>query len=89
MVLRGLYSALCSQPHTHALTFAQWFTLGPLASKKRVALGEMVPNGGTSLPKIFIGGEPLSGASGYSALAEAVEDGTLEGLLKKSGAKRI
>ena len=67
----------------------EWFTLGPAGSRKRVALGGMVPNGGTSLPKIFIGGEPLGGASGYSALAEAVEDGTLEGLLKKAGAKRV
>ncbi|KAJ1472105.1 hypothetical protein T484DRAFT_1976224 [Baffinella frigidus] len=66
----------------------EWFTLGGKGSQKRVALGDMVPNGGTSLPKIFIGGAPLTGASGYSALAEAVEEGTLEGLLQAANAKR-
>ena len=45
-----------------------WFTLGGKGSQLRVALGDMVPNGATSLPKIFIGEEPLTGASGYSAL---------------------
>mmetsp|Transcript_46140 Transcript_46140/g.116806 ORF Transcript_46140/g.116806 Transcript_46140/m.116806 type:complete len:185 (-) Transcript_46140:226-780(-) len=67
----------------------EWFTLGGRGSQMRVALGDMVENGGTSLPKIFIGGQPLGGASGYSALAAAVEDGTLEGLLKRSGAKKL
>mmetsp|Transcript_17272 Transcript_17272/g.16605 ORF Transcript_17272/g.16605 Transcript_17272/m.16605 type:complete len:192 (-) Transcript_17272:508-1083(-) len=67
----------------------EWFTLGGKGSQQRVAMGDMVPNGATSLPKIFIGGEPLTGASGYSALAEAVESGTLEGLLKASKAKIV
>ena len=49
----------------------------------------MVENGATSLPKIFIGGSPLGGASGYSALAAAVESGELEGLLKKAGARKM
>ena len=64
----------------------EWFLLGGKESQLRVAMGDMVPNGATSLPKIFIGGVPLTGASGYSALAEAVEDGSLDGLLKASGA---
>jgi hypothetical protein len=67
----------------------EWFTLGGKGSQLRVAMGDMVPNGATSLPKIFIGGEPLTGASGYSALAEAVEEGTLEGLLKAAKAKIV
>jgi hypothetical protein len=66
----------------------EWFTLGGKGSQLRVALGDMAPNGATSLPKIFIGGAPLTGASGYSALAEAVEDGSLEGLLEAANAKR-
>ena len=67
----------------------EWFTLGGRGSKTRTVLASMVENGATSLPKIFIGGEPLSGASGFSALAESVESGQLEGLLAKAGAKRI
>jgi hypothetical protein len=66
----------------------EWFALGGNGSKKRTALAGMVENGATSLPKIFIGGAPLGGASGYSALAEAIESGQLEGLLKSSGAKK-
>ena len=66
----------------------EWFTLGGRGSQMRVAMGDMVENGGTSLPKIFIAGKPLTGASGFTALAEAVEDGSLEVLLKKSGAKK-
>eukprot|EP00621_Florenciella_sp_RCC1693_P007830 CAMPEP_0182533414 /NCGR_PEP_ID=MMETSP1323-20130603/13670_1 /TAXON_ID=236787 /ORGANISM="Florenciella parvula, Strain RCC1693" /LENGTH=199 /DNA_ID=CAMNT_0024743293 /DNA_START=60 /DNA_END=659 /DNA_ORIENTATION=+ len=65
----------------------EWFALGPNGSQKRRVLGSMVENGATSLPKIFIGGTPLGGAAGYSALAESIESGELEGLLKKSGAK--
>ena len=67
----------------------EWFTLGGKGSMTRVALGSMVDNGGTSLPKIFIGGEPLSGASGYSALAEAVESGELEAKMKAAGVKKV
>jgi hypothetical protein len=66
----------------------EWFTLGPSGSQKRKVLGEQCENGATSLPKIFIGGQPLPGASGYSALADAIDGGTLEGLLKKAGAKK-
>ena len=54
-----------------------------------VQLGQMVENGATSLPKIFIGGKPLAGAAGYSALAASIESGELEGLLKKAGAKKL
>ena len=67
----------------------EWFTLGGRGSQIRVALADKVENGATSLPKIFIGGKPLEGASGYSALAKAAEDGTLEERLKAAGAKRI
>ena len=67
----------------------EWFVLGGRESQIRVALGDMAENGATSLPKIFIGGKPLSGASGFSALAEAANDGTLEGMLKASGAKKL
>ena len=66
----------------------EWFTLGGSGSQKRVALGSMVENGGTSLPKVFIGGKPLPGASGYSALADAVESGELEKRLIAAGAKQ-
>jgi len=65
----------------------EWFALGPSGSQKRRVLASMVENGASSLPKIFIGGAPLGGASGYSALAESIESGDLEGLLKKAGAK--
>ena len=67
----------------------EWFLLGGRESQIRVALGDMVENGATSLPKIFIGGKPLGGASGFSALTEAVESGALEGLLKAAGAKKL
>eukprot|EP00617_Octactis_speculum_P015617 CAMPEP_0185745638 /NCGR_PEP_ID=MMETSP1174-20130828/4042_1 /TAXON_ID=35687 /ORGANISM="Dictyocha speculum, Strain CCMP1381" /LENGTH=183 /DNA_ID=CAMNT_0028419793 /DNA_START=128 /DNA_END=679 /DNA_ORIENTATION=+ len=67
----------------------EWFTLGPNGSQTRKVLGSMCENGATSLPKIFIGGQPLRGASGYSALAEVIENGELENLLKSSGAKQI
>ena len=67
----------------------EWFTLGGRGSQIRVALADMVENGATSLPKIFIGGKPLGGASGYTALAGAVEDGTLEGLFKAARVKKL
>jgi len=66
----------------------EWFLLGGRGSKTRTALGRMVDSGATSLPKVFIGGKPLGGASGYSALAESLQSGELQGLLQKSGAKR-
>merc|ERR1712086_11121 len=62
----------------------EWFTLGGRASQTRVALGEMVENGATSLPKVFAGGEAIGGASGFSALASLEASDELEGLLKKA-----
>jgi len=66
----------------------EWFALGGMGSQKRIALSEMVENGATSLPKIFIAGKPLGGASGYSALAEAIESGEIEGLMKAGKAPK-
>lgn len=66
----------------------EWFALGGRGSRTRTVLGSMVENGATSLPKIFIGGAPLGGASGYSALAEAAESGELDELLQKSKAQK-
>merc|ERR1712205_228903 len=45
----------------------EWFVLGGRGSQTRVALAGMCDNGASSLPKIFIGGKPLGGASGFSA----------------------
>lgn len=66
----------------------EWFTLGGRASQTRVALSEMVDNGATSLPKIFIDGESIGGASGFSALAEKAATGELVELLRKAKAKK-
>jgi len=63
----------------------EWFTLGGRASQTRVALAGMCENGATSLPKIFIGGKSIGGASGFSALASLVDDGKLEPMLKAAG----
>jgi len=66
----------------------EWFALGGRGSQTRVALASMCDNGATSLPKIFIGGKPIGGASGFSALAELVDDGKLEPMLKAAGAAK-
>jgi hypothetical protein len=64
----------------------EWFVLGGRGSQTRVELAGMCENGATSLPKIFIGGKSIGGAGGFSALAELVEKGELEPLLKAAGA---
>merc|ERR1712216_660527 len=67
----------------------EWFALGGRGSQTRVALAEMCENGASSLPKIFIGGKPLGGASGFSALADVVERGELDGRMQAAGAKKL
>jgi glutaredoxin len=42
----------------------------------------MCENGATSLPKIFISGQQIGGASGFSALAALVDEGKLEPMLE-------
>ena len=66
----------------------EWFALGGRGSQTRVALAEMCENGASSLPKIFIGGKPLGGASGFSALAEVESNGQLGALLQAAGAQK-
>lgn len=65
---------------------AEWFLLGGKESVARVALSEMVDDGATSLPKIFIGGQCIGGCS---ALSELSESGELETLLAKAKVPKI
>merc|ERR1719163_907713 len=64
----------------------EWFALGGRGSQTRVALAGICENGATSLPKIFIGGESIGGANGFSALAEVVEAGELDARMQAAGA---
>jgi len=66
----------------------EWFALGGRGSQTRVALAGMCENGATSLPKIFIGGKSIGGASGFSALADVVEAGELDALMAAAGAAK-
>ena len=66
----------------------EWFTLGGRGSRTRAALASY-GEGASSLPKIFIGGDAIGGASGYSALADAAASGELDTRLKKSRAKQL
>jgi glutaredoxin-related protein len=63
---------------------AEWFLLGGKNSVKRVALSERVENGATSLPKVFVNGQCIGGCA---ELAEAVESGVLESLVKTTKKK--
>ena len=58
----------------------EWFLLGGEESETRVALSKEVESGATSLPKVFIGGECIGGCA---ELASIVENGELEGMMKK------
>lgn len=64
---------------------AEWFLLGGEASETRVALSKEVDSGATSLPKIFIGGTCIGG---YAELANIVDSGDLDDIMKKAGAKK-
>jgi len=74
--------------YTHIELGLEWFALGGRGSQTRVALAGMCENGATSLPKIFIGGKSIGGASGFSALADVVEAGELDALMKAAGAAK-
>ena len=67
---------------------AEWFLLGPKASKTRAELGRMT--GQTSLPHVFIGGEHVGGMysdpDGGGGLAQLAEEGQLLPMLKKARA---
>jgi glutaredoxin-related protein len=63
---------------------AEWFLLGPKNSVKRVLLSEQVESGATSLPKVFVNGQCIGGCA---ELAETVESGVLDTLMKKGGKK--
>jgi glutaredoxin-related protein len=63
---------------------AEWFLLGPKNSVKRVLLSEQVESGATSLPKVFVNGQCIGGCA---ELAESVESGVLDTLMKKGGKK--
>ena len=62
----------------------EWFLLGGEESETRVALSKEVESGATSLPKVFIGGECIGGCA---ELASIVDNGELEGMMKKAKAK--
>lgn len=65
----------------------EWFLLGGKGSEARVALSkELGDNGSTSLPKVFIGGKCIGGCS---ELASIVDEGKLDVLMRKAGAKKI
>ena len=64
---------------------AEWFLLGPKASVTRVVLSKEVENGATSLPKVFIGGTCIGGCA---ELATLVDNGELDGLMKKARVAR-
>lgn len=59
--------------------------MGGKGSIARVELSKEVPNGASSLPKIFVGGKCIGGCA---ELASLVESNKLEGLLKQAGAKK-
>uniref|UniRef100_A0A7S3PAU3 Glutaredoxin domain-containing protein n=1 Tax=Amphora coffeiformis TaxID=265554 RepID=A0A7S3PAU3_9STRA len=63
----------------------EFFLLGPKASVKRVVLGDRVPDGATSLPKVFVNGECIGGCAALAELVEADQAGGkgLEPLLKQ------
>merc|ERR1712032_177043 len=63
----------------------EWVLLGGEGSETRVALSKEVKDGATSLPKVFIGGECIGGCA---ELANLVEIGELDVMLKKLGAKK-
>jgi glutaredoxin-related protein len=65
---------------------AEWFLLGAKNSVKRVLLSEQVESGATSLPKVFVNGQCIGGCA---ELAETVESGGLDTLMKKGGKNRF
>eukprot|EP00586_Coscinodiscus_wailesii_P018006 CAMPEP_0172514506 /NCGR_PEP_ID=MMETSP1066-20121228/260575_1 /TAXON_ID=671091 /ORGANISM="Coscinodiscus wailesii, Strain CCMP2513" /LENGTH=181 /DNA_ID=CAMNT_0013295197 /DNA_START=199 /DNA_END=744 /DNA_ORIENTATION=+ len=64
---------------------AEWFLLNGKDSVKRVVLSDLVDNGATSLPKVFIDGKCIGGCA---ELAEAVESGELDLMMKKSSGRK-
>ena len=64
---------------------AEWFALGGKGSETRVLLSQQVDNGATSLPKIFVGGKCIGGCA---ELAELVETGELEAVMKQGGVSK-
>jgi cysteine synthase A len=71
-------------PYTKMELGLEWFLLGGYGSALRQALGAQVPNGATSLPKIFIGGQCVGGCA---ELASLVESGELDTLMKQARVK--
>merc|ERR1719163_862703 len=67
-------------PYKNIELGAEWFLLGGEESQTRVELGKD-GNFGTSLPKIFIGGECIGGCA---ELVTLVEEGKLDEVMKKA-----
>lgn len=65
---------------------AEWFLLGGKNSVKRVLLSLELDSGATSLPKVFVNGKCLGGCA---ELAEAVESGTLDGIMAAKKGKKL
>ena len=66
-------------PYKNIELGAEWFALGGEGSQTRVELAKS-GDFGTSLPKIFVGGECIGG---FAELANLVEEGKLDETMKK------
>lgn len=55
----------------------EWFLLNGANSVKRVLLSEMVENGATSLPKVFVKGNCIGGCAELANLVESGELGSM------------
>lgn len=64
----------------------QWLVLGAEAHQTRIELGKYAGGAfGTSIPKIFVGGELIGGCSELQTL---VEEGKLDDVMKKANVKK-